>query len=103
MHNGNHDISPEELLWKNVILTFLHDLQRDVFKFNEAEGNSKFVYKHRLQYLKRNAEDPHIKLVCDLANINHKSFLKAINKIIKGDIVISIPRADFFRTPKEFN
>jgi len=103
MHDENLDISPEQLLWKNVILTFFHDLQRDVLRFKEANDSSKYIYKNRLQYLRRNAFDPHLKLVCDLAEINHQTFIKTVDKIIKGDLLIKIPRADFFRVPREFN
>ena len=103
MHEPIYESSPEQHLWQNVILTLLHDLQRDVLKYEKATDSLKPVYKKNIDSIQRIASSEHLSFLCDMACVNHQVLIKTVNLIVDRKKKINIPRADFFRVPREFN
>ena len=96
MNQADQDVSPEEHLWKSVVLTMLQDIQVQVLKYKRSLNGVRAVHWSEIQKLKRIAESDHLNLLCDLADINYKVFIKAVDNIIEMKINIQIPRADLF-------
>ena len=92
------DISPEELLWKSVILSFFHDAQRDRFMFNKATNSSqKKKYFDRLTAHLRLSTTEHIQTCCFLSKTNPEEFVLKLEGICNGICEIYIPRSDLFK------
>ena len=79
-----NDFSPEELMWRQVILLFLQDIQKDYLVYKESlNGKRGRAYKD-IELHKRIAQHKWTECVCEFASIDYNCLLDTIDLILSG-------------------
>lgn len=92
MFDESTDISPEERLWKAVVLQLLHDIQSDVYRYRGSLNGKRGLYWQQVQTNLKLAKDKHMEYICALADVDHVRLVRILNEIVYGDREIHVPR-----------
>ena len=92
MYDEKQGVSPEERLWKAVLILFFQDIQSDVLKYKASLNGSRGFYWNRIQYHLEIAKSKHMKNVCEMAGIDHLRAVKRIKQIIYEEKDVKISR-----------
>lgn len=84
----NNDISPEQRLWRQVILVLLQDFQLLVHRHKKSLNGKRGAYYIKIQSEKSKARTAWMKYVCDLADLDHKKLMHVLKKIETGKLVV---------------
>ena len=92
MYDRELDDSPEERLWKAVIIQLLYDTQTDIYRYQLSLNGTRGHYWKTIMKHLRLAETPHMQTVCDMAGVSYNLLINTLYDIIYHGKEIYIPR-----------
>ena len=84
------DFSPEELMWRTVVLVFLQDIQKDYLTYTTSLNGKRGKAFDKLKTHQNIANSEWLQLVCEFARIDYNCFLDVIDKVLKGEMEVTI-------------
>lgn len=87
-----HDISPEQRLWRVVVLVLLQDIQKCYLNYiNSLNGKRGKLYDEMISEYNV-AKSEWMERVCEFAGIPHEKLMTVVRRIINGEQTIRLPK-----------
>lgn len=84
----DNDLSPEQRLWRQVILLLIQDVQYLKHRHMRSLNGKRGHWYNELQTEIRHAHSPWIAFICELAGLSHPKLKNVLSDIESGKLVV---------------
>ena len=88
----SYDISPEERLWKTVLIIYLQDIQKYYLLYKNSLNGVKGEYHENLKLLIEFSKAEWTETICEFAGVDYDTFTDTVRQIITGEKEVKLSK-----------
>jgi len=86
------DLSPEQNLWRMVILVMIQDYQHYLDRYRVAMNGKRAILSYEVKTIEMLAEGEHAWLMCEYAGLCHRALLDVMRQIKSKELNVPVTK-----------